>query len=101
VPLVSVVAAADRDRCATTRARVGIRPARILEASERVFIVVEQNGRRAASEYAFGTGILIRSEPINDVAAIVEDIPSINALSEGPQIADPIVESGANGENTS
>ena len=66
---------ADRDDVAPAHPRVGVRAARVVRACERVRVLVEDDRRRAAAEYALSARVLVRRQAVDDVAAIVADIP--------------------------
>ena len=76
---------ADGDHVAPAHPRVGIRAARVAQAGERVRVLVEDDRRRAAAEDALSARVLVRRQAVDDVAAVVVDVPCAcrSASAEG------------------
>ena len=66
---------ADRDDVAPAHARVGVRAARVAQAGECIRVLVENDWGRAAAEDALSARVLVRRQAVDDVAAIVADVP--------------------------
>ena len=72
---------ADRDDVAPAHARVGVRAARVVQAIERVRVLVEDDRRRTATEGALVARVPVRGQAVDNVAAVVVDVPCASATS--------------------
>lgn len=85
--LVAIVAATNRDNIIATNSRIWIGSASILETTERIRVMVEKYRWRTAPKNTLGTRIPVSCKAIDDVAAVIINIPSIHAITQRHHIA--------------
>jgi hypothetical protein len=67
---------ANRDCVTSTFTRPGVLAAGVLQMTECVRVLVEDDRRREASKSSLGAGISCGSQTINNLARVIVDIPS-------------------------